>query len=491
MEQKERTKINIFSFENYTTVLIILIPIIFLILFGIPSPVLAEGLKRKMKPKVSETLCEVAGNEKFRTLYQTFDFRRVKPEVKQQFLKKLEKYDGKDFQDFLFEIFQGNIHINMDKEKIRFITDIQNVYKPILKIFPNNNPNKWIPIVDKSILSHPQNLARSTIHFPITTTVVSAKVLSFCGGFINPLQLPELINSGRKIFKVLTSLGDQVIDKGKENEKKKEKTLPLPGPLSNPIIFVSIITYIVISKIIDILRGNKAPGDKGTGLPDLGRIFFPPPPPPPIKTWSEFITENIQSSLIFLVKNPQYLIILSLIFIYRQKIQKVIFDKNYRDEFSQLAFDTIKRQQEALQKAAAESIKRIEELSGRLFHKVEDLHVLNYDRLQKYEKQIDKSRETEEQLRQNGHLRDLALNTNRHHLETCKKEYGQLHTFAENMVNKIKTTDVGANLHFVVPGNNVQQLAFEAPNLLDEPGKLNTEKNKNVMPSNFNFMFGP
>ena len=432
----EKKKKNTDSYyEVFLRTILILSPLFLLVLFGMPSSVLAEVVKNS-KNKGSEIIFDEGTNQVFRKLYHTVDFRPG-PLEKKKFLEKVQSLKKKEFSEFVTHIFTNNVYLNLTQiQKIQgsrndfqqFLSKplSEGVYKPFHTFSPGRIKNSSL-----------------------------GNILKFTGGFLNPLQIPGILKVLGDVFKV-GKIITKKIEPGKESDNVNR--LPLPGPLQNPVVFLYVTIFAVILIILGPQKTSKIPIE-------IKETFFPPRK----KSWTEFLQSGVKSSLTFLVNNPQYTILLFLVFYFRKQIIKIISDKDYRDEFTTKAFDVINKQQEAIQRVTQEHIKRAEKWAQEFYGVTKDFGMENLRRIGVLETQLARERKEITDLTEKNHSKDLALTTNRHTIETCSREYNDLRNNFKDYYDH--TQRIQEKLRLKIPDGN------ELPSLPQSPPLLDSKRN--------------
>lgn len=290
--------------------LYLLLPIIFLVIFSVPTPVLAKTIK-KTKEKGSEVILENAG-QAIKESFQRFDFRPKVPKVQGKKMKQaLKAFPNKDFQLLIYSFLTNQIYL--DNQKINTIVNTPASHYQ-LSVKTKSIEGILMPAV--------QSLGPATVN-TIQEGNFLTKLLSLRSGFINPFDVGIIFLTAKKLFEILRET-----TKNEEKQQKKERDqnsspLSIPDPLQNPVVFITVLMITILYSVFSKKSISSFPVD-------LKELILPKKK----LSWKEFLQNNLQTSFQFLLTHPHYIILLYLVFRYRTQITKLFFDKAYRKEIA-------------------------------------------------------------------------------------------------------------------------------------------------------------
>ena len=158
----------------------------------------------------------------------------------------------------------------------------------------------------------------------------------------------------------------------------------MPIPIT-PVTFIVLVIFSVYLMATGKLKKEYLPSVIQKPLD----IIFPGPK----RTWREFINENLQKALTFLIKYPQYLIFLFLIFIFRKQLIKIITNDQYRENLISDSFHTINRQQAIIQEMVKNHYHLFERWWKIFYQKSKEISFKDSDRIFNLEKIISQEAE--------------------------------------------------------------------------------------------------
>jgi hypothetical protein len=164
---------------------------------------------------------------------------------------------------------------------------------------------------------------------------------------------------------------------------------------------------------------------------------------------------------------------------------KMFTDKDFRDEFTSRAFETIQKQQEFLQKSAGENIKRVEAWAQEFYGATKDFNRENLSRISELEKLLTQGRRGKDRLVELNHQKDLALTTNRHTIETCSREYSNLYDQYLSFYKNVK----GVQQQLKIQNPETPQLP-ETPSGISEKPRTFEYTNPKEVSNDFDFEGG-
>lgn len=283
---------------------VMLLPLFFVLLFIVPNPVLAQEFHLKLKKKVVQVASETVSNQPYRTLYQRFDYRPKKPLGMPNSIKKeLLRINDFRFTEVILQIFSNQIQL--DQQKIEQVVQQKGLIsqlKPKLTQF----------LQKEGIVCSPSH--------PIVTESLSFPNRIFC----------------------LRGGGDTIL----------KQVLPFFQDLVS-------LTSLTLLSVFLITNGKLERHE----LPEILRIPVDTLFPRQEKNWKDFLLAYLEKSLNFLIKHPQYVIILFLIFYYRKNLLEIFSDKSYRDQVMTQILDRIS----AIQKMAKSQTAKLKKWASKFF----------------------------------------------------------------------------------------------------------------------------
>ncbi|MEY4462939.1 MAG: hypothetical protein RLY98_1480 [Bacteroidota bacterium] len=386
-----------------TGIAFLMLPVILVLLFGIPGNVNAQTLERIRQG--SETLTTGLDPQ---LLYKKIDFRDPKLSLK-RFRKAIKKHgiQNPEFQQFFETVITNGVYID---------------FQAIQKVA--NQPASFSFLQKQIELYVPQTITNSitTGNLGNNVTLLSNNLnlspkLLLRGGFLGWL--------GMKGVKKAIQLAKKLNEEAREAEESFTKSLPLPGPIKHHFL-VSILVF--VAAWIYTHGGKPLPAPIKQSFK---KIF-----PPEKRTWTQFFQEGLEKSFNIIIKNYILFALLVFLFIYRNKLLKVLLPERKEGATVLETFsDIYKMGNEALAEAWNKTINISQEVSKTLLMSNKDYQARERQVSDKNERQAANLQKVIEQKTQIIHDLDVKIKTGNLKLETCN-----------NAVNAYKTTFDGISL---------------------------------------------
>jgi hypothetical protein len=184
----------------------------------------------------------------------------------------------------------------------------------------------------------------------------------------------------------------------------------------NPVLILiaGIAVYIFVKKNPDVLPESSTTKKRFPWSPSEKKTE---------RSWMMYFSTQLSQSLAFLVKNPQYLAILFLVFLFKDKILQFLMNSSKRKENLDYLYDLLNKQTDQLKNVYQSNFDKLNTWTTQFFSKINEYNEKDANRLISLEKDLKVANKKILDFVDKLHSRDKDVIHVENALETCSNAY--------------------------------------------------------------------